>query len=91
HPVNVGGLLHPHAWLANHDGHHRHAARLIGAYERIEEEFDLHIPKAGLAFFGDLLLEPREVIGEEETERARAEGNALNLDQILELVSPHGG
>ena len=89
-PVSVGGLLHPHAWLANHDGQPRHAARLMGAYQRIEEDFDLHIPKVGLAFFGDLLLEAQVVLGEQETERARAEGFAMNLDQILELVASHG-
>ena len=50
----------------------------------------LHIPKAGLAFFGDLLLEAERLLGEEETERARADGSAMNLDQILELVATHG-
>ncbi len=88
--ANVGGLLHPHAWLANQDGGHHHAARLMGAYGRLEEDFDLHIPETGLAYYGDLLQEARATLGEQETERAYAEGFAMNLDQMLELVVADG-
>ena len=85
--IVVAGVLHPNAWLANKDGRHRLAARLIGAYERIEEEFDAHIPQVALIASGDPLLEARAVLGMDDAERARAEGNAMSLHQILELIS----
>ena len=46
-----------------------------------------HIPEAGVTFFGDPLQAAEEALGEEETERARAEGLAMDKEQIMALVA----
>ena len=87
HPVSLAGVLHPAAWLANHDGRHRHAAKMVGAYQRLGKDYGAHIPEAGVTLFGDPLQAAEEVLGEEETERARAEGLAMDIEQIMALVA----
>ncbi len=87
HPVSLAGVLHPAAWLANHDGRHRQAAQMVGAYHRLGEDYGAHIPEPGVALFGDPLVAAEGILGKEETERARAEGHAMNLPQITALVA----
>ena len=91
HPITFAGVLHPNAYLAIHDGRHRHAARLIGAYERLEEDFGAHVPEVGLQFFGDPLAAAKQVLGEEAAERVRAEGFAMDLNEIRGLLEEGSG
>ena len=49
--VNVFALLLPYARIANEEGRHDVAARLVGAYNRVEDDYDLHIPDVGIAFW----------------------------------------
>ena len=46
-PVAFCTLLLPYARLANHFGRHEDAARMMGAYNRIEDDYDVHIPGWG--------------------------------------------
>ena len=86
HPISFAGVMHPNAHLASHGGRHREAVRLIGAYERLGQDFGALIPEVGLAFFGDPIEAAKQAIGEEATDRARAEGFAMNLDEIQDLL-----
>lgn len=87
HPVSLAGLLHPNAWLANHDGRHRQAAQMVGAYQRLGEDYGAHIPEPGVTIFGDPLQTAEEVLGTDEAERARAEGFAMDVEQTMALVA----
>jgi hypothetical protein len=86
-PVNLCTLLLPYARLANRDGRHHDAARLVGAYNRIEEDYDVHIPQVGVIFLGDPGEHARTALGDEGFERARGEGLALSVEQMFALVA----
>jgi tetratricopeptide (TPR) repeat protein len=85
--VNVFALLLPYARIANEEGRHDDAARLIGAYNRVEDDYDLHIPDVGIAFLGDPKLAANEALGDDAYERAWASGYALSLDEMLTLAA----
>ena len=85
--VNVFALLLPYARIANEEGRHEDAARLVGAYNRVEDDYDLHIPDVGIAFLGDPRLAATEGLGEAGYERAWASGYALSLDEMLTLAA----
>ena len=86
-PIIVATVLAPHALFANQQGHHRRAAVLLGAWARLEREYEVHFPEIGLMFFGDPADEARAVLGDEAFGLAFAEGEAKTLDEVVELVS----
>jgi predicted ATPase/class 3 adenylate cyclase len=86
-PQVLGTVVLPSALLANHEGNHRRAAMLTGAWTSVETEFDVHFPEIGRAFFGDPAEEARAALGDNEFERAQAEGAAMHLDAIVALVT----
>jgi predicted ATPase/class 3 adenylate cyclase len=85
--VNVFTLLLPYARMANVEGRHDEAARLVGAYNRVEDDYELHIPDVGIAFLGDPQATANEALGAEAYERAWASGYALSLDEMLTLAA----
>ena len=85
--VNVFALLLPYARIANEEGRHDDAARFVGAYNRVEDDYDLHIPDVGIAFLGDPRLAASEALGDAAYERAWSSGYALTLEDMLLLAS----
>ena len=86
-PFVVATVVIPCALLANLEGRHRRAACLVGAWERLVEDFEVHFPEIGLNHYGDPAVEARAALGDEAFERDRAEGFAMSVDQIVELVT----
>jgi predicted ATPase/class 3 adenylate cyclase len=86
-PINLCTVLLPYARIANHEGRHRDAARLVGAYNRVEEDYDVHIPPVGVQFLGDPGEHARAELGDEAFELARQEGFALSLEQVFAFVA----
>jgi hypothetical protein len=96
-PVLIANALLPHAILANRVGRHERAARLVGAWNGLEQEYEIHFPAVGLGFFGDPAADARAALGDEAFEVARSEGLAMDIHQISELLegdpagaSPYG-
>ena len=85
-PILLATVLFPHALLANLMGRPSRGARLVGASNRLEREYDVHFPEIGLEFFGDPADQAREALGDEAFERGRAEGEAMTLAQMIELL-----
>ena len=85
-PVFLLAVLLPYARFANEEGRHRDAARLVGAYNRVEADFDVHIPDIGVVFLGDPAERAREALGDQEFELARSEGFASSADELFALV-----
>jgi hypothetical protein len=72
------------------DGRHEDAARLVGAWERLERDHRIGFPDAALAGFADPANAAREALGVEGFERANEQGFSLDLDGIRRLVSAEG-
>ncbi len=86
-PFVIATVILPHALLANHDGRARRAALLVGAAARLEDDFDVRYPAAGLAFFGDPGDAARAALGDDDFEQIRREGYELGLDEVIALVT----
>ena len=86
-PVELCTLLLPYARIANHLGRHEDAARGMGAYKRIEDDYDVHIPRIGVTFLGDPDEQARAALGDEAFEAAHAEGYAWNVEQAFAFVA----
>ena len=89
-PMALATVLQPNALLANHQGRSRRAAVLSGAWARLEREHEIHFPEVGLLFFGDPALDARAALGDEEYDLAFAEGEAMTIDEMADLVSRRG-
>ena len=63
-------VLLPNAIVASFDARHEDAARLMGGWERLEQEFLLRFPDVAIARFGDPAVAAREALGDEAYERA---------------------
>jgi non-specific serine/threonine protein kinase len=85
-PLLVANVALPHAIAANRSGRFERAARLVGAWNRFEEAYEIHLPAVGLGFFGDPAAEARAGLGDDAFERARAEGAALDLPGVVTLI-----
>ena len=85
-PVELCTLLLPYARLANHFGRHEDAARMMGAYNRIEDNYDVHIPRVGVKVLGDPEEPARAALGGPAFDTARAEGYAWSLEEAFGFV-----
>jgi predicted ATPase len=85
-PVELCTLLLPFARIANHEGRHEDAARLMGAYRRIEDDYDVHIPRIGVQYLGDPEVEAKAALGDEAFRTAHDEGYAWPLEQAFVVV-----
>jgi predicted ATPase/class 3 adenylate cyclase len=89
-PPMLATVVVPNAVLATVDGRHEDAARLVGAWERLERDHRIGFPDAALAGFGDPANAAREALGDEGFERAYERGFSLDLDGIRRLVLAEG-
>jgi non-specific serine/threonine protein kinase len=85
-PVELCTLLLPFARIANHEGRHEDAARLMGAYRRIEDDYDVHIPRIGVEYLGDPEVQAKAALGDEAFRTAHDEGYAWPLEQAFVVV-----
>jgi tetratricopeptide (TPR) repeat protein len=77
-------VLLPLALVENLDGQHERAARLIGASMRQSEELGGGPPTfVFLSFLGDPEADARQALGDEDYERAWAQGYAMSLDDAV--------
>jgi predicted ATPase/class 3 adenylate cyclase len=85
-PVELCTLLLPFARIANDEGRHEDAARLMGAYRRIEDDFDVHIPRIGVEYLGDPEVQARAELPDEAFRAAHDEGYGWALEQAFVAV-----
>jgi hypothetical protein len=85
-PILFATAFLPLAIMANHDGRHRRAARLLGALKMMNEHAGGSAPEVVIAFFGDPEPDARAALGDEEFEQARAEGYAATVDEAVALA-----
>ena len=81
----------PHAIVASFDGRHDDAARLAGAWERLQREHQVRFPDVAIEHFGDPTVAAREALGEAAYERAFGQGLDLDLPGIAQLATAGGG
>ena len=82
-PILFATVFPPLALIANHDGRHRRAARLLGAWQMMNEHAGGSAPQVANALFGDPEPDARAALGDEEFERAWAEGYASTVDEAV--------
>ncbi len=86
-PVELCTLLLPFARIANHEGRHEDAARLMGAYRRIEDDYEVHIPRIGVEYLGDPEVQAKAALGDEAVGAAHDEGYGWPLEQAVVVVA----
>jgi predicted ATPase/class 3 adenylate cyclase len=80
-PVVLGTAVSALAVLMAYEGDHVATARLFGARKRITDEGGGTPPPFALSFFGDPEAQAREALGDDEFDRAHAEGYAMTMEQ----------
>jgi predicted ATPase/class 3 adenylate cyclase len=85
-PILFATVFYPLAIIANHDRRHRRTACLLGAMQMMNDHAGGSAPQVANAFFGDPEPDARAALGEEEFERAWAEGYASTLDEAVALA-----
>ncbi len=85
-PIEFANLFFPLAVMAHHDGHHQRAARLLGAWQMMNEQAKGSAPPISIIAFDDPEADARAALGEEEFERAWAEGYAATVDEAVSLA-----
>jgi predicted ATPase/class 3 adenylate cyclase len=78
------------ALIANDDGHHERAARLVGAAARIRDELGGGIPPEFAGRWGDPEEEAQQALGEDTYRRARAEGYAMSREEAVSYAFEDG-
>ena len=71
------------ALVANDEGHHERAGRLVGAAARMREELGGGVPPELAGRWGDPEEDARQALGEDDYRRARAEGYAMPREQAV--------
>jgi hypothetical protein len=71
------------ALVANDDGLHERAARLVGASARIRDGVGGGAPPVLIGRWGDPAKDAARALGEETYQRARAEGYAMDTDMAV--------
>ncbi|MGH2828827.1 MAG: hypothetical protein ACRDKF_17880, partial [Actinomycetota bacterium] len=88
--IDFANLFFPLAVMACHDGHHRRAARLLGAWNMMNEQAEARAPEVSYIAFGDPEADTRAALGDEEFERAWAEGYASTVDEAVAFAQEVG-
>jgi hypothetical protein len=78
-------VLIPHALLSLKLGRAAAAATFVGAWERLERDYEVNFPEQGRMFFPDP-AEIRAALGDDAYERAWAEGFTMDVDEMVALV-----
>jgi predicted ATPase/class 3 adenylate cyclase len=71
------------ALVANDEGHHERAGRLVGAATRIRDELGGGVPPELAGRWGDPEEDARRALGEDDYRRARAEGYAMHSEEAV--------
>jgi non-specific serine/threonine protein kinase len=74
------------ALIANDEGHHERAARLVGAGTRIREQLGGGVPPELGGRWGDPEADARKALGDEAYERAWTEGYALTTEEAISYL-----
>jgi tetratricopeptide (TPR) repeat protein len=78
------------ALIANDEGHHERAARLIGAAARMRDELGGGVPPEFADRWGDPDKDARRALGEEAYRRARAEAYAMTDEEAVAYALEDG-
>jgi hypothetical protein len=81
--MSISMALTSLALVANDEGHHERAARLVGTAARIRDELGGGIPPELAGRWGDPEEEARRALGEDAYRRARAEGYAIDTQAAV--------
>jgi predicted ATPase/class 3 adenylate cyclase len=81
--LSISMGLMPLAHIANDQGQHERAARLLGASARIRDELGGGIPPELGGQWGDPVQNAQEALGEQAYLRARAEGYAMDTETAV--------
>src|SRR5205085_8895624 len=61
-PILLATTTLPHAIASNRLGQYERSARVIGAWNRLERDYEIHFPAVGIAFWGDPLDDARAAL-----------------------------
>jgi predicted ATPase/class 3 adenylate cyclase len=86
----LGTVVLPNAIFASFAGRYEDAARLVGAWERLQRDHQVRFPDVAVEQFGDPSVAAREALGEEAYERAFEQGLDLDLAGIAQLTTAAG-
>jgi predicted ATPase/class 3 adenylate cyclase len=81
--LSISMTLTSLALVANDEGHHERAGRLVGAAARIRDELGGGVPPELAGRWGDPEEDARRALGEDDYRRARAEGYTLNSQEAV--------
>jgi predicted ATPase/class 3 adenylate cyclase len=81
--LSISMALTSFALIANDDGHHERAARLVGAAARIRDELGGGVPPELVGRWGTPEEDARRALGEDAYRRARAEGYAMSSEEAV--------
>jgi hypothetical protein len=81
--LSISMGLVPLAHIANDQGQHERAARLLGAAARIRDELGGGIPPELGGQWGDPEVDAQQALGEDAYRRARAEGYAMDTETAV--------
>ena len=81
--MSISMTLTSLALVANDDGHHVRAARLVGAAARIRDELGGGVPPELVGRWGDPEEDARQALGDDDYRRARAEGYAMQSEEAV--------
>jgi predicted ATPase/class 3 adenylate cyclase len=84
-------IVYHHAILAADAGHARRGAILVGAAERVVDDYEVHFPEWALGFFGDPARRTREMLGDAAYEDAWSVGHEMTLEEAIAFVAPSAG
>jgi hypothetical protein len=85
-PLFVVPIVFHHAILALDAGLADRSAILVGAAERVVDEYDVHFPEWALAFFGDPARQAREALGDAAYRRRVGIGHRMTLEEALGFI-----
>jgi non-specific serine/threonine protein kinase len=88
--VNIPSVLTGFAMLANDEGHHERAARLLGASARMRDETGGGAPPELMGMVADPELDARKALGDEAFERALGEGYAMTNEEAVSYALEDG-
>ncbi|MGH2657486.1 MAG: adenylate/guanylate cyclase domain-containing protein [Actinomycetota bacterium] len=81
--LSISMSLTSFALIANDQGHHERAARLVGAAARMRDELGGGVPPEFVSRWGDPDEDARRALGEDAYRRTRAEGYAMDSEEAV--------
>jgi non-specific serine/threonine protein kinase len=88
--LSISMTLTSLALVANDEGHHERAGRLVGAAARIRDEVGGGVPPELAGRWGDPEEDARRALGEDDYRRARAEGYAMSSEEAVSYALEDG-